>query len=122
LAFDLGEKLGTGALLDGLVRTRVGGFTVEDAITLNGLEEAFAQGTWQESLKSPESILAGWAIYTLDEKAERAILQGKAIVIVGVDGENERMAAVRGQDGGLLAVVEWNSAVKMWQPRKVFGV
>lgn len=121
LAFDLGEKLGMGALLDGLERTRVGGFMVEDAITLEGLEVAFGEGTWQESLKPPESILVGWRIYDLDEDAEKAILQGKAVVIEGADGVEGTTAAVRGRDGGLRAVVEWNSAEKMWQPRKVFG-
>lgn len=121
LAFDLGEKLGTGALLDGLVRTRVGGFTIEDATTLEGLEAAFAEGTWQESLKPPESILVGWPIFSIDEATEKAILQGKAVQIAGETGRESGSAAVRGQDGTLLAVVEWNNAARLWQPKKVFG-
>ena len=35
LARDLGEALGSGAHLDGLRRTRTGGFSVEDALTVN---------------------------------------------------------------------------------------
>ncbi|MEO5951454.1 MAG: tRNA pseudouridine(55) synthase TruB [Chloroflexia bacterium] len=121
LAFDLGEKLGTGALLEGLIRTRVAGFTLDDATTLEGLEAAFAEGTWQESLKAPESILAGWEIYSINEATEKAILQGKAVELANADPQKGSTAAVRGQDGGLLAVVEWNSAASQWQPRKVFG-
>lgn len=121
LAYDLGSKLGTGALLEGLVRTRVGGFTLEDATTLEGLEAAFAENTWQESLKAPESILVGWQIYSIDEATEKAILQGKAVDLPNADPAKGATAAVRGQDGGLLAVVEWNSAARLWQPKKVFG-
>lgn len=36
-ARDLGEKLGTGGLLEGLVRTRVGSFSLDSAVTLDEL-------------------------------------------------------------------------------------
>ena len=39
LAFDLGRKIGCGAHLSSLVRTRSGSFTLEDACTLEELEE-----------------------------------------------------------------------------------
>ena len=121
LAYDLGAKLGTGALLDGLVRTRVGGFTLDEATTLEGLEAAFAEGTWQEILRPPESILVGWPIYQLDEDTQKEILQGKAVGIAGAEAAQRRTAAVRGRDGNLLAIVEWNSITELWQPKKVFG-
>jgi len=39
LCFDIGEKLGTGAVMTKLLRTRAGQFKIEDAITLARLEE-----------------------------------------------------------------------------------
>lgn len=121
LAHDLGEALGIGALLDALVRTRVGAFMREDAITLDGLETAFAEGTWQETLHPPESILSGWAIYQVDALTEKAILQGKAVPIEVDSTVDLDTAAVKGPSGDLLAVVEWNKVTRLWQPRKVFG-
>ena len=41
LARDLGEALGSGAHLDGLRRTRTGGFRVEDALTVNQAVDLF---------------------------------------------------------------------------------
>jgi tRNA pseudouridine55 synthase len=122
LAHDLGVALGTGAYLDALTRTRVGAFTVEEAVTLEGLATAFAVGTWQESLRLPESILAGWPIYEVDSDTAKAITQGKAVAIGSSAPMPERMAAVRGPAGNLLAVVEWNRLTGLWQPKKVFGV
>jgi tRNA pseudouridine55 synthase len=122
LAHDLGAALGTGAYLDGLVRTRVGAFSLDEAITLEGLEGAFEQETWQESLRPPESILAGWPLYHVDSEKARAIAQGKAVALEEGERGTERMAAVKGPTGDLLAVVEWNGVTGLWQPRKVFGV
>ena len=53
LARDLGEALGSGAHLDGLRRTRTGGFRVEDALTVNQAVGLFntriSENDWQDS-------------------------------------------------------------------------
>jgi tRNA pseudouridine55 synthase len=121
LANDLGMELGTGAYLDALVRTRVGAYSLEEAVTLDGLEAAFAEGTWQESLRPPESILAGWPVYDVDSDTAKAITQGKAVALAGGGLAGGMMAAVKGPVGDLLAVVEWNGVTGLWQPKKVFG-
>ena len=46
LAHDLGEKLGCGATLVGLRRTKNGQFGLRDAVPLRRLQESFADGTW----------------------------------------------------------------------------
>jgi tRNA pseudouridine55 synthase len=121
LAHDLGAALGTGAYLDSLVRTRVGAYSLEEAVTLDGLEAAFAEGTWQESLRPPESILAGWPMYEVDADTAKAITQGKAVTLAAGGLAEGMMAAVKGPAGDLLAVVEWNGVTGLWQPKKVFG-
>jgi tRNA pseudouridine55 synthase len=121
LAYDLGVALGTGAYLGGLVRTRVGAFTLDDAITLEGLESAFGAGTWHESLRLPESILAGWPVYNVDEAGEQAVLHGKALPLSAGKADNNGLAALRGTNGSLLAIAEWDEASEMWHPKKVFA-
>ncbi len=121
LANDLGEALGTGAYLDALVRTRVGAFSLEQAVTLDGLEAAFAEGTWRESLHPPETILASWPIYNANAEVEQAIMQGKAVALAESDPARGSMAAVKGTGSDLLAIVEWNNTTGLWQPKKVFG-
>ena len=46
LANDLGEKLGCGAYLVGLRRTKSGRFSFRDAVPLRKLQEAFHSGNW----------------------------------------------------------------------------
>ncbi len=121
LAYDLGVALGTGAYLDSLVRTRHGAFTIEEAITLGGLEEAFHEGTWQESLYPPEYILKGWRTYTATIEQEREIMQGKPLLLHGpAPGEKQMLAANR-PNGALLAIMYWDEQKGFWQPKKVMS-
>jgi tRNA pseudouridine55 synthase len=120
LAHDLGGVLGTGAYLDALVRTRHGPFTLEGATTLEGLEAAFREGTWEESLYPPEFILQGWKSYTTDEDEALAVSQGKSLALPPPGAGERQMLAARRSSGDLLAILYWDNEICLWHPRKVF--
>ena len=44
LIHDIGERLGMGACMESLLRTRVGGFTLENSLTISQFETAFREG------------------------------------------------------------------------------
>ena len=48
LCHDIGEKLGCGAAMESLLRTKVGRFTLDDAITLAQTEEAVQKRNHRE--------------------------------------------------------------------------
>ena len=56
LCNDIGEKLGCFAAMKSLVRTRVGDFTIEDAITLERLEQFRDSGELDKVLLSPDRV------------------------------------------------------------------
>lgn len=58
LAEDLGKRLGIGAHLSELRRTRAGEFKIEDAITLDQLSELSESRAIEESLLSPDLALS----------------------------------------------------------------
>ena len=121
LAHDLGQALGVGAYLEELVRTRHGPFTVEEATTLEGLEEAFRQDTWRETLFPPEFILRGWPMHTATPEEEADIRQGRPLRAPGpMSRADRRMMAVKTAAGEILAVAEWDIERGLWQPKKVF--
>jgi tRNA pseudouridine55 synthase len=121
LAYDVGRALGVGAYLESLVRTRHGPFTIEEATTLEGLEEAFRQGTWRESLFPPEFILRGWPMHTATPEEEADIRQGRPLRAPGpISRADRRMMAVKTAAGDILAVAEWDIERGLWQPKKVF--
>jgi tRNA pseudouridine55 synthase len=119
LAYDLGAALGTGAYLDALIRTRHGPFSIEGATTLEGLEAAFREGTWEESLYPPEYILAGWPTYTATAEQEREIMQGKPLYRPAPTPGEKTMLAAKRPNGELLAIMHWDDNKGFWQPKKV---
>jgi tRNA pseudouridine55 synthase len=121
LAHDLGQALGVGAYLEALIRTRHGPFTIEQATTLEGLEEAFRQGTSRESLFPPEFILRGWPMHTATPEEEADIRQGKPLRAPGpISRADRRMLAVKTGAGDMLAVAQWDVDRGLWLPKKVF--
>jgi tRNA pseudouridine55 synthase len=88
LARDVGQALGTVATLDTLVRTRVGRFTVEDALTLDALDAALLA----DRLVPIDAALAGMPRVAVSPAQARQLLQGKVVrgfedsAIPGADG------------------------------------
>jgi len=83
LAEDIGEMLGCGAHLIELRRTRVGGFDVSQAHTLEALQSLAAQGVEQLDgvLLPAEAALTGWPELHLSETTAFYLGQGQAVFV-----------------------------------------
>ncbi len=96
LCHDIGEKLGCGACMESLLRTRVGEFEIGDALTLGELEErkksedsARTPGAGEESgdldrttapysfIRSIDSFYSGLPRVTVGEEALKTVLNGR---------------------------------------------
>lgn len=117
LAHDLGEALGCGAYLAGLVRLASGEFRLEDAVDLEGLtRERLA-----EVLLPPDVALRRFPALHLTPAEARAIGYGQDIPDRwGLTGQETTglLARAYGPDGSLLAVLEF-SGRGTWHPKKV---
>jgi tRNA pseudouridine55 synthase len=114
LARDLGERLGCGALVRTLRRTRVGPFTADDALTLEaGLVAARAR------LLPLETAVAELPRVTLAEVEVRRLCQGQAVPCAGVEGDASAGVAVFTPDGGLAATAAFDAARRVLRPEKV---
>lgn len=119
LAHDLGAALGPGAHLAGLVRTRVGPFTLRDAISLPDLEAAIAAGTLSDHLYAADT-----ALETLDAAIlgpEHAARLGHGLVLALPTPPDDPATTLRAYatDGCFLGILERRAAT--WQPAKVFA-
>jgi tRNA pseudouridine55 synthase len=117
LAHDLGEKLGCGAHLIGLRRTKSGRFTLRDAVPLRKLRESFEDGNWYQYLIPAAEALSDWpAIELLHEQVE-SIRHGHRIP---ADEGSEGMVRGVSEQGELVALLEYVADSSEWQPKKVF--
>jgi len=76
LCDDIGKKLGTGAYMSALRRTKTGCFTLENAYTLEQIEKMAAEGTLKAALTSVDALFAGYDAIYLNEKQTRSIKNG----------------------------------------------
>lgn len=118
LANDLGEKLGCGAYLVGLRRTKSGRFSLRDAVPLRKLQEAFRAGNWYQYLIPAAEGLADWPEIELTPDQVDAIRHGHRIPAA----EDAAPGLVRGVSmaGELVTLMELDEAAREWQPKKVF--
>jgi len=83
LAHDLGVRLGCGAHLERLRRTRAGSFTLDDAVTLDTVER---EGPAAETRLLPmQSLLVDFPCVRLNERGERRVAHGNSVSFEDVD-------------------------------------
>lgn len=122
LANDLGQKLGCGAYLVGLRRTKSGRFTLRDATPLRKLQEAFNAGNWYQFLIPAAEALGDWPSVELNPDEVEGVRHGHRVKAKEADTVNEKVRGVSTQ-GELVALMELNiqaDGSKEWQPKKVF--
>ena len=99
LCDDIGTRLGCGAVMTSLRRTATGRFSIEDAYTLDELDEIRDLSV---TLKPTDTMFYDLPAITLNEKQEKSIINGVRMTWrTGVEGETYR---VYGADGRFLCI------------------
>ncbi len=120
LAEVVGERLGVGAHLAALRRTRAGAFRIKDATSLDQLKAMAEAGAEQEVILSPEAALSGMPFVHLTETEARAARHGAPVrvsaetVCQWTNGEHIKM---RDQHGRLVAIGAYEAAEQYLRPR-----
>jgi len=114
LARDLGEKLGCGAYLDSLRRTRVGPFDETRAVAADASGE-----TAQSCLLPPAEALAALPQRTLPANLMQPFFAGQAIAWQDADLANDAEVALVDDIGRLRAVGLFDAGQSLMKPSKV---
>lgn len=127
LAESIGERLGVGAHLAALRRTRAGSFSLEEAITLEELSERADARSLDKVFVSLTAALSGMpSVHLTSEEATRARHgvavrarnSGDAAGTTYTDGEPVFMID---EDGGLIAVAIYEAETGALRPRVVIA-
>jgi tRNA pseudouridine55 synthase len=120
LAEDIGKKLGVGAHLSELRRTRAGKFSISQAISLESLEQKVSANEVEENLISMNEAVSHLPEKRLDENELIRIQNG---LKVGAIFENENVQTIRltDVDETLVAIGLYEEESKEIQPRIVFS-
>ena len=86
LCRDIGEKLGCGAAMVSLERTRAGGFDIDEAITLSECEELMREGKIEEKILPMDRVFDEHPSFIASENIEKKIRNGNSFNIRKPDG------------------------------------
>jgi tRNA pseudouridine55 synthase len=122
LAEDFGKRLGVGAHLTALHRTRAGEFRIENALTLDRMRELVESETIAQALVSPDATVAHLPVKQLSQDDARRTLNGIALQITeaeAADWSDSQPVRLRDGEGQLLAIGTYDSERKLLQPKVV---
>lgn len=119
LAEDFGKRLSVGAHLAELRRTRVGDFTVTDAVTLEQLETSFGEEALGTIMLRPSAALSRLPFVHLNAEDVRRARHGMEVKVAEYDwpdGEKVRMCDVNDH---LIAIGDYDAKARHLHPSVV---
>jgi tRNA pseudouridine55 synthase len=101
LCNDIGEALGIGAHITDLQRTKIGGFRIEDSVTLDDLEESSATGN---AFASIDEALGHLRDMSLDERDFTRAKNGLSVKLYASGLPQESFVRLKDPSGHLFAL------------------
>ena len=113
LCRDVGMDLGVGGIMTSLLRRSTGGFSLEEAVTLDQLKEAKTQGRLEQYVRPMDQLLGHFPALNCREEAKKLLINGNPLRpgnVVGkdslTDGSYYRIYLM----GELTALYRYNAA------------
>ena len=122
LAEDFGKRLGVGAHLAELRRTRVGEFDLDSAVTLEELQTKVTDESFGTVLTPPSSALSFMPLLHLTDDDSRRVRNGMEVKVEETAWSHQQNIRMCDRDGTLVAVGEYDANKNQLRPRIVFAV
>ena len=123
LCQDVGEKLGCGACMDSLIRTRVSGFTIEKSLKLDEIETLKAQGKLEEHMVMVDKVFEQYPAVYGTNHATAKLANGNAVSLNEVSTtdlqlQNHDYVRMYMADGDFVGIFIWKD--HLFKPEKMF--
>ena len=125
LCQDIGEKLGCGGCMQGLVRTRVSEFTLEEAKTIAQIEQFRDEDRLDELILPVETVFSSLVPVRVKAAAQRLLDNGNPIragLTDGGDFTDGVQVRMYHSDGQFCGVYAYHEQERMLKPVKIFSV
>ena len=124
LCHDIGEKLGCGACMEELIRTRVSRFKLEDSLTLSQVQELKEAGNIDQILVLIDEIFSGYESITLKEEFMPFVYNGNTFMPKHVKQYIEladgKMVRVYDDKGNFIAIYKFIKEKYIFKIEKMF--
>lgn len=121
LAEDFGKRLGVGAHLAELRRTRVGDFQIQQAQTLERLKVCAVEEALSEIMLPSDAALGRFPGVDLNADGVRRVQNGMSVEVSEATWNNGERVRIRDGQGNLIAVAEFDAASVSLHPSVVIS-
>lgn len=125
LCADIGRKLGAGAVMESLTRLRVGGFYLEDSLTLDRIGKLTGQGEIGPYIIPCEEMFLDFLRCSTTAEADRKLYNGNELFMkeLGLPGQGAgSMIRVCDSQGKFIAVYRYAESAGTYRPYRMLGV
>lgn len=124
LCRDIGEKLGCGACMEYLLRTRVGAFSLDTAKKLDEIRELTEKDIIDSYIFPVEKVFEELPVRTVSVNAKKKIDNGNPLELSDfteeVNIEESRRYRIHNAEGKFVAVYSYNEEKGLLSPEKMF--
>lgn len=123
LCHDIGQKLGCGGCMEKLLRTKVGVFTLENALKLSEIDELAKAGTVEEAVISVDELFENYAKVRTAPKFDVVVHNGNRIEKRMLEKElpaNTERLRVYDSDDVFIGIYEYSGERQDFKPVKMF--
>lgn len=125
LGHDIGQKLGCGAYVTRLVRSRTGPFRSVDSIEINTLNENSNDAVWESHLLPVDYPLLEMKCVKVNQTSATYLARGQGIILpahINIrSGYLEKYRAYS-EEGVFLAIIKFDRSQERWLPDMVFDL
>lgn len=122
LCYDIGEKLGCGACMESLLRTRVSEFLLSDSLKLSEIEKLVAEGSIVNHIVPVEHAFEGYPVIATKPEFDRLVHNGNPLYFHQAE-YGERIAGparVYDSAGEFIGIYEPDEEKHILKPVKLF--
>ena len=124
LCHDIGQKLGCGACMEELVRTRVSCFTLSDSLTLSEIQELRDAERLEEVLVPIDKMFSDYQAVTLKKEFAAFAYNGNWFmpkhICERIELDDGKQVRVYDEEGHFIAIYAFNKEKYMFQIVKMF--
>lgn len=122
LCHDIGERLQTGGIMESLLRTRVGLFTLEESLRLSEIEEKMKSGILKESLFKTDCVFMEYEQVHVDERADKFLYNGNLFYrdVASYVPKKQEYVRVYDSKNQFAGLYEYDTNRQCFKPYKMF--
>ena len=124
LCHDIGLKLGCGGCMESLKRTRVADFSLEQALTLEEIEQKRDAGELEQILYPTDYVFRALEAVTVQKKYGKVLYNGnriaKAFFVTPPISDETESVRIYDEEGRFIGIYRYDKRQENYKPVKIF--